>query len=118
MMLAEKIAARTLELAGAAAPRQQKLIQSLSAAAAAELEAALRKKEDLQAREEILVTAGSLSTLADFLETEGAASADRFTVGDVTVENRDVGQSAGELRRLSLRMTAHLRKSGFRFQGV
>ena len=115
MMLAEKIAARTLELAGDTDPRQRKLIETLAAGTAAELASRLRTDSG---EAEALLAAGSLLTLADYLETEGLSAAQRFTVGDVTVENRDAGRSAQRLREQARRMTAHLCRSGFRFQGV
>ena len=77
-----------------------------------------RLRPDAGAQEEILATAGSLWTLADYLETEGTSAAERFTVGDVTVESGDTARSAQELRRLAERMTAHLCRSGFQFRGV
>ena len=116
MMLAEKIAARTLELAGDIDPRQQKLIETLSTGTAAMLQS--RHRTDAGEADGLLVTAGSLYALADYLETEGASAARRFTVGDVTVEPRDTARSAQELRLLAERMTAHLRRSGFQFRGV
>lgn len=116
MMLAEGIAARTLELAGDADPRQRKLIETLAAGTAAALQSRLRA--EIGENEALLVNAGSLLTLADYLETEGISAAQRFTVGDVTVENRDAVPSAERLREQARRMTAHLCRSGFRFQGV
>lgn len=113
MTPAEKITARTLELAGDTDPRQQSLIRALSTVTARNLQELLPADA-----EEVLVDAGSLLTLADFLESGGAETAERFTVGDVTVENRDLAQTADCLRRQARQMTEHLRADAFRFRGV
>ena len=114
MTLAEKIAARTMELIGETDSRQQSLVRTVSTVYARMLQQKLRPDTE----EEVLVSAGSLLALADYLETAQPEEARRFTVGDVTVENRDSGSTAEHLRRQVLQMTAAFRGDSFRFQGV
>ena len=96
MTLEDRIYGQALAMAGELSQTQDALLRILSRTAKAALEGRLRARVREEDSQEALIAAGSLMAYAAFLESDG--SPQRFTAGEVTVQQGDRSAAVGCLR--------------------
>ena len=118
MILAERIFAQALTLAGDLDARQTALLRVLCRGAERSLAAQLRKGLTAEDCLSDFISAAGLMALAALSETGETDSVERFTAGDVTIQTRSGSAAANCLRyQARVMMTPYLRDN-FLFQGV
>lgn len=117
MMLAEKIFAQAILLAGTLEENRQELLRCT---AAASLTARLKEGLTPEDCETVLVQAGSLYALADLEESGGSAGISEFKAGDLTIRQSDsqTGTVSRIYRETAQQMAGPYLKDGFAFLGV
>ena len=95
------------------------VLDGLCEAACRQLKERLRKGVKPEDCGQCFVLAGAWLALAGLEVSRSVGQAERFTAGDVSVQNGDAGQRAGALRRQAEQiMAGWLRDAGFMFCGV
>lgn len=116
MTLEDRIYGQALAMAGELTAPQDALLRILSRAAKTALEGRLRSGIQAEDCPEEFAAAGSLLAFAAFLESDG--SPQRFTAGELTVQNGDRSGAAGCLRSQAEGIMAPYAWSGTVLMGV
>jgi hypothetical protein len=115
MTLEDRIYGRALAMVGELTPTQDARLRCLSQAARKSLESRLRSGIRAEDCAEEFLAAGSLLAFAAFLESDSAP--ERFTAGEMTVQQGNRSGTAGSLRRQAESIMAPYTSSGM-FLGV
>lgn len=116
MTLEDRIYGQALAMAGELTQPQDALLRVLSRAAKSALEARLRPGIRAEDCPENFAAAGSLLAFAAFLESDGAPQ--RFTAGELTIQQGDRSGAAGCLRSQAEGIMAPYANGGAVFLGV
>lgn len=119
MSIQEEVFSKAVKLAGTLAEGQEELLQTLSAAAAAGLEARLREGVTAEDCREVFVTAASFLAVSALEDCSRGKNVREFRAGDLTVKEESTsGTSARNWETQARMLMGPYLRDSFCFLGV